>query len=287
MRHPVDYAPSQDYGDNATRNLPASHWIIQRFGNYQPDGHTGIDYPCPSGTPVRAVSDGIVVHVGYYKGTYADNPFWIQPGFAGWCYVVQHAWGFGIYGHCLENGSSVKIGQHVTEGQVLGLSGNTGASTGDHLHFEALLHGYVLNSYMYGRVDPASLFFGSVTPQGTVITESPKPEGFLMALTDQQQEDIYWMLCKPDGRDYLAELVGGRAAHKTLNTAIKRQGSGLGGETSLASFVAWNDSHVDAIVRSVSAVAPTADLDSIKAAVREGLAEGVSVTATVSVEDRK
>lgn len=186
MRHPVNYSPSQDFGANPTKHLPASHPTIRRFGNYQPDGHTGIDYPCPSGTPVQAADDGIVVHVGYYKGTYLDNPFWIQPGFAGWCYVVQHPWGFGIYGHCLEGGSRVKIGQHVTEGQTLGLSGNTGASTGDHLHFECLRHGYVLNSYMYGRINPHSLFRGTVTPHGTTVTPAPArtpDEAFFLELS--------------------------------------------------------------------------------------------------------
>lgn len=123
---------------------------------------------------------------------------------------------------------------------------------------------------------------GTLTAQSATITPA-KEEGFLMALTDKQQDDIYWMLCSPDGRQYLADLVGGRAAEKTLNTPIKRYGSGLGGETNLAGFLAWNDAHVDAIVNAVSAVAPGADLEAIKGAVREGLASGVNVTATVAV----
>jgi hypothetical protein len=291
MIRPVPFAPTQLYGENPTRFLPWDSWLIQTFGNYQPDGHTGEDYPCPAGTPVRAVTSGVVRHVGYFTGSYADNPWWISPGFAGFTYVVDHGWFIGIYGHCMDGGARVKPGQQVSEGQVLGLSGNTGASTGDHLHFEALPDGYVLNSYMYGRLDPTTLFGTSLVTSGSVTTgtttSQSQPEGFLMALTDKQQEDIYWMLCAPDGREYLAELVGGRAASKTLNTTIKRQGSGLGGETSLAAFVAWNDAHVEAVVRAVAAVAPTADLEAVKAAVREGLAEGVNVTATVTVEDRK
>lgn len=172
MRHPVDYAPSQDFGDNPTKNLPSNHWIIAQFGNYQPDGHTGVDYPCPVGTPVRAVADGKVVHVGYYSGSYADNPYWISPGFAGYCYVVDHGSFIGIYGHCAEDGARVRLNQQVIEGQVLGLSGNTGASTGPHLHFEVLPDGYVLNSYMYGRINPATLFgAASLAPAGDIITQ--------------------------------------------------------------------------------------------------------------------
>ena len=125
----------------------------------------------------------------------------------------------------------------------------------------------------------------TIATQSATITPA-KEEGFLMALTDKQQEDIYWFLCAPDGREYLAELVGGRAADKTLNTPIKRYGSGLGGETNLAGFLAWNDAHVDAIVNAVSAVAPAADLGAIKAAVQEGLAAGVNVNVSVAGSDK-
>lgn len=184
MRHPVDYAPSQDFGDNPTSALPANHWIIRQFGNYQPDGHTGTDYPCPVGTPVRAAADGTVVHVGWYTGSYASNPYWISPGFAGFCYVVDHGHFIGIYGHCMDGGARVRVGQQVIEGQVLGLSGNTGASTGPHLHFEVLPDGYVLNSYMYGRINPATLFGGIQTQAAT--TEAVQED----ELSKAAEEDI-------------------------------------------------------------------------------------------------
>jgi hypothetical protein len=45
--------------------------------------------------------------------------------------------------------------------------------------------------------------FGGLAAQGTITTE----EGFLMALTDQQQKDVYWILCTPDGREYLRTQV--------------------------------------------------------------------------------
>lgn len=185
MIQPVDYAPSQNYGDNATKYLPADHWLIRQFGNYQPDGHTGVDYPCPAGTPVRAVATGTVLHVGYFQGSYADNPYWINPGFAGWTYVVDHIWFVGIYGHCMEGAAQVRVGDVIPEGKVLGLSGNTGASTGDHLHFEALPDGWVVNSYMYGRIDPRLLFatVNTITPQSTTpVTGST---------TNPQEDDMF------------------------------------------------------------------------------------------------
>ena len=186
MIHPVDYEPSQDYGDNATRDLPADHWIIKLFGNYQPDGHTGTDYPCPVGTPVRAVTAGKVLHVGYIGGTYADNPWWIQPGFAGFFYAVDHGSFIGIYGHCAEDGARVKVGDTVAEGQVLGLSGNTGASTGAHLHFEILVKPFTLNSFMYGRSNPAILFGSASLGLASNIITQLEEAGVSLDLSDRE-----------------------------------------------------------------------------------------------------
>lgn len=197
MIRPVDAAISQHFGDNPTRDLPADSWLIQTFGNYQPDGHTGEDYAVPVGTPIRAVTSGTVLHVGYYAGSYADNPEWISPNFAGWCYVINHdpAPGFpngfiGIYAHGQDGGNRVTVGQRVTEGQVIGLSGNTGGSTGPHLHFEILPDGWVTNSYMFGRVDPEQLFAGGIAAMGTITSQ----QGFLMALTDAEQAEALDLL---------------------------------------------------------------------------------------------
>lgn len=175
MIRPVDVPPSQRYGDNPTKHLPASHWIIRQFGNYQPDGHTGVDYPCKSGTPVRAVTAGTVLHIGWMGGSYASNPWWVQPSFAGYCAVIDHGSFIGIYGHCLDGSAGVRAGQRVSEGQVFILSGNTGASTGPHLHFEVLPDQYVLNSYMYGRINPETLFAGIQT-QSTETTPTASEE---------------------------------------------------------------------------------------------------------------
>ena len=172
MIRPVDAEISQRFGDNPTRFLPASSWLIQTFGNYQPDGHTGEDYACPVGSPVRAVADGVVLHIGWMGGTYADNPWWIQPSFAGYHAVIDHGSFIGIYGHCSDGSAKVSKGARVSEGQVFILSGNTGGSTGPHLHFEVLPDQYVLNSTFYGRIDPEPLFASSLSYAGTVTTQS-------------------------------------------------------------------------------------------------------------------
>ena len=183
MIRPVDAAPSQLFGDNPTKNLPANHWIIKQFGNYQPDGHTGTDYPCPLGTPVRAVADGTVLHAGWLGGTYASNPWWVQPSFAGYCAVIDHGHFIGIYGHCLDGSAGVRAGDRVAEGDVFIRSGNTGASTGPHLHFEALPDGYVLNSYMYGRINPDRLF-STITTQSATIEPTPEEDELAFTISE-------------------------------------------------------------------------------------------------------
>jgi len=179
MTYPVKASISQNFGENPTANIrPGNpdYWIIQQFGNYQPDGHTGIDFSCKAGTEVRAVSDGTVLHIGWMGGTYASNPWWVAPDFAGYCAVIDHGSFIGIYGHCKDGSAKVAKGSRVREGQVFILSGNTGGSTGDHLHFEVLPDGYNLNARFYGRVNPLPyLGSASVGPAGN-ITETTEIE---------------------------------------------------------------------------------------------------------------
>ncbi|MFJ3927097.1 peptidoglycan DD-metalloendopeptidase family protein [Streptomyces sp. NPDC090022] len=84
--------------------------------------HTGVDFIARSGTSVKAVSAGTVVSAGW-GGSYGNEV------------VVKHADGhYSQYAHLSQ--LSVSVGQSVTAGQQLGLSGSTGNSTGPHLHFE-------------------------------------------------------------------------------------------------------------------------------------------------------
>jgi len=105
-----------------------------------------------------------------------------------------------------------------------------------------------------------------------------------MAKTNQEKlDDIWWILCSDSGRDFLAELVGGRAASKTLNTAVKRGGA-MKGDTSLGAMVAWNDDHVVSTIAAVAAQAATggADIAQIKQAVTDAVAAGINVDVTVT-----
>lgn len=126
-----------------------------------------------------------------------------------------------------------------------------------------------------------------IAPTANPAASTPTPEeGFLMALTDQQQKDVYWILCTKEGREYLAEHIGGRAASKTLNTSIKRGGVATG-TTTLGGMVAWNDDHVSRTLSAVAASAASdgASVEQIQKAVKEAMASVVKVE--VSVEGGK
>jgi murein DD-endopeptidase MepM/ murein hydrolase activator NlpD len=99
--------------------------------------HTGADFVVPTGTPIKAIAAGTVVAAGD-GGAYGNQV------------VIQHADGmYSQYAH--QSQLSVSVGQTVTAGQQIGLSGATGNVTGPHLHFE------VRTTPDYGSdVDPVS-----------------------------------------------------------------------------------------------------------------------------------
>lgn len=99
--------------------------------------HGGVDYACSTGTSVMASSSGVVVEAGW-NGSY------------GYTILISHPDGKKTrYAHLSR--VLVSYGQSVTQGQVIGLSGNTGFSTGPHLHFEIIVNGMRVNplDYLY------------------------------------------------------------------------------------------------------------------------------------------
>lgn len=85
----------------------------------------GVDIACPSGTPVLAVADGYVTDWGHSEagGAYV----WLR-------HRVNGRWASSYYCHLSEIAPGTFQYQHVRAGQVIGVSGNTGNSTGPHLH---------------------------------------------------------------------------------------------------------------------------------------------------------
>ena len=107
-------------------------------------GHPGIDYLCPVGTPVSVCDDGVVEH--------AD-----EAGTAGIMVKVRHEHGVTRYLHLSQ--VMVVFGEQVRRGRVIGLSGNTGFSTGPHLHLDYFPDGADLGNGYSGRVDPLPLIW--------------------------------------------------------------------------------------------------------------------------------
>jgi murein DD-endopeptidase MepM/ murein hydrolase activator NlpD len=106
-------------------------WRLDPVTRNQRGFHTGIDFACGPGTLVRAAADGQVIYSGS-KGGY------------GLVVILRHPRGYTtIYAHLSQ--SLVRQGQFVKAGQYVAKSGNSGRSTGPHLHFEVRKYGVPTN----------------------------------------------------------------------------------------------------------------------------------------------
>ncbi|HEY3267736.1 MAG TPA: peptidoglycan DD-metalloendopeptidase family protein [Armatimonadota bacterium] len=118
-------------------SMPVAARITSRFGmRFHPilhrfKLHTGIDFGVGIGTPIHAAGPGVVVHAGWW-GAYGN------------AVIIDHGGGVTtLYGHM----SAVRCsrGQKVSRGEVIGLVGSTGWSTGPHCHFEVRRNGVPVN----------------------------------------------------------------------------------------------------------------------------------------------
>lgn len=107
--------------------------------------HKGIDMLPGAGTPILAIADGTVSKVGNYSGGY------------GVYVMVNHVVGgqkvTSVYAHMQSGSMTVDVGQRVSQGQRLGRVGNTGASTGAHLHLEIRLDGIPVDPLTWLRAN--------------------------------------------------------------------------------------------------------------------------------------
>ena len=102
-----------------------------------PSALPGTDYPKKAGTRVFAITSGVVV-------TSDKNP----AGAEGKSIVVKH--GVGFYSHYLHLSEvEVKVGQRVHAGDTIGRVGNTGASTGAHLHLSLRFRGILVDAHRF------------------------------------------------------------------------------------------------------------------------------------------
>lgn len=119
-----------------TYMYPVTNWnITSNFGYRWGRLHAGTDVGIPTGTTVRASRGGQVITAGWLGGY-------------GNCVIIDHGDGVSTrYGHLSE--ITVSVGQYVDQGQQIALSGNTGRSTGPHLHFEIRIGGEAVDPMPY------------------------------------------------------------------------------------------------------------------------------------------
>jgi murein DD-endopeptidase MepM/ murein hydrolase activator NlpD len=120
-----------------------NHYSVSASYGYYSNGkpHTGIDFPCPTGSKVVAAQKGIVIKVKRLNYSY---------GYYVMIYHGTDAKGRKVVTLYAHNSSIlVSVGQTVTKGQQIAKSGSTGNSTGPHCHFELILDGSKTNPKNY------------------------------------------------------------------------------------------------------------------------------------------
>lgn len=128
--------------------------VTSHFGKRGRDFHDGIDLRAPIGTNVYAVDQGRVIYAGDRIGGY------------GKMVVIRHKGGLAsVYAH--NSRIRVRVGEKVAQGQKIAVSGNTGRSTGPHLHFEVRYGVVALNPL---KVLPEQIRLTSASPK------RPKPK---------------------------------------------------------------------------------------------------------------
>lgn len=135
-----DFEPER-YWSNIAWSLPIGSAYSSSFGQYRilneavQTRHTGWDQSAPTGTQVSAMSDGVVAFANQLdiRGNYI---------------LIDHGWGvFTGYAHMSQ--MTVQQGQVVTQGQIIGASGNTGRSSGPHLHWELIVNGEWVDGVLF------------------------------------------------------------------------------------------------------------------------------------------
>lgn len=138
---------------------PADHfWLTSTYG-YRKDPfsgrrtmHHGIDLAGPYGLKIFSTGDGVVTKASYNRYGYGNEV------------IIDHGFGYvSIYAHLKE--IRVETGQKVKRGQLVGLLGSTGKSTGPHLHYEIRKNDRAVNPMYYYFENLTALEYNSITSQ--------------------------------------------------------------------------------------------------------------------------
>lgn len=124
VRRPFLRTPVEIARISSPFNLQRRHPILNTNR-----AHRGVDYAAPTGTPIKATGDGIVLERGTLGGY-------------GLTIVLRHGSRYTtLYGHMSGFASGTGVGQYVEQGQVIGYIGSSGLATGPHLHYEFRIDG--------------------------------------------------------------------------------------------------------------------------------------------------
>jgi murein DD-endopeptidase MepM/ murein hydrolase activator NlpD len=138
--------------------------------------HRGVDYAANRGTPIMATADGIVQHRGPLGGL-------------GNAVVLAHANGFTTrYGHMNGFASGIRVGDRVSQGEVIGYVGMTGLATGPHLHYEMIRNGRHVDPLAVDLPngdpvpsDDRARWMSEMRPRVALLSSIPQPRGVRMA----------------------------------------------------------------------------------------------------------
>jgi len=123
---------------NLTRMASGYGWRIDPIYHTR-RFHAGMDFTAPIGTDIYATGNGTVIGAGWEQGY-------------GNCVQINHGYGYiTLYGHM--SAIKVRMGQSIKRGDVIGLVGSTGKSTGPHVHYEVHYKGEVMNPQNYYFLD--------------------------------------------------------------------------------------------------------------------------------------
>lgn len=115
------------------QNYPVTYPYGAKSSNYKYGYHTGEDHACPEGSLALATTWGKVIHAGWGGGAWG-SAYGIQV-------IIRTGNEKYDYAFCHLSRAKVEVGDHVHPGMVVGRTGNTGNSSGPHLHFEARVAG--------------------------------------------------------------------------------------------------------------------------------------------------
>jgi murein DD-endopeptidase MepM/ murein hydrolase activator NlpD len=153
-------APPAPYFSSIPNIRPVGGSITSAFGNRMHPiykvtlFHSGIDFSASEGTRVQSTGNGVIAYSGYDKG-YGQK------------IIINHGYGYKtIYAHLSK--SLVRQGQRIKRGEIIALSGNTGISTGPHLHYEVEKDNV--------KVNPTAYFFDESNPDKFITTQKTAPE---------------------------------------------------------------------------------------------------------------